>query len=356
MLELREVCRSVGLERHVDAVSLRLEPGAMNVLLGPTLSGKTSLLRLMAGLDRPDTGTVLFAGRDVTAHPVQRRNVAMVYQQFINYPAWTVRENIASPLRAMGMDAIAIAREVSRVAELLRLGPFLERKPLELSGGQQQRVALARALVKKAGLVLLDEPLANLDYKLREDLRVELPRLFADSASVVVYATTEPAEALLLGGNTATLHQGRVTQVGPTHRVWQQPRDLQSAQVFSDPPLNLLPVRASEGRTRGGVDADADQTLPRLPDGDWTLGFRPHRLRMGRGGPDAAVFRVRVISTDITGSESFVHVEYGAARWVLLVHGVHPVAPGTLLETSVDAADILAFDARGCALLPAQAA
>jgi glycerol transport system ATP-binding protein len=356
MLELRGICRGVGAECHIEDASLCLEPGVMNVLLGPTLSGKTSLLRLMAGLDRPDRGSVLCGGRDVTALPVQRRNVAMVYQQFINYPGWTVRENIASPLRVMRMDTLSVDREVARVAELLQLGPYLERKPLELSGGQQQRVALARALVKKAGLVLLDEPLANLDYKLREDLRAELPRLFADSAAVVVYATTEPAEALLLGGNTATLHEGRITQFGPTQRVWREPLELRSAQAFSDPPLNVLAVRARDGRTLGGVDAEADSTLPRLPDGDWTLGFRPHHLRLGGGAAGTIRFRVQVIATDITGSESFVHVAYGAARWVLLVHGVHPVAAGTLLDAYVEPADILVFDAQGRALAPAQAA
>ena len=136
---------------------------------------------------------------------MQRRKIAMVYQQFINYPAMTVYENIASPLRVAGADAGRIDREVKRAAELLKLTPYLERTPLSLSGGQQQRTALARAIVKNAGLVLLDEPLANLDYKLREELRAELPRIFAESGTIFVYATTEPHEALLLGGNTATL-------------------------------------------------------------------------------------------------------------------------------------------------------
>ncbi len=144
-------------------------------LLGPTLAGKTSLLRVMAGLDPPTSGTVSFNDTDVTGRPVRERNVAMVYQQFINYPGLSVRENIASPLRVRGANKRTITGEVARAAALLRLEPYLDRKPAELSGGQQQRVALARAIVKKADLVLLDEPLANLDYKLREELREELP-------------------------------------------------------------------------------------------------------------------------------------------------------------------------------------
>src|SRR6185437_14836944 len=139
MLELRQVSKVVGAATHIADVSLKLQHGSLNVLLGPTLSGKTSLMRLMAGLDAPTSGSICFDGRDVTGVPVQRRNVAMVYQQFINYPAMTVYENIASPLRVAGADGAAIDREVKRAADLLRLTPYLGRLPLTLSGGQQQR-------------------------------------------------------------------------------------------------------------------------------------------------------------------------------------------------------------------------
>ncbi|MDI6837849.1 MAG: ABC transporter ATP-binding protein, partial [Rhizobiaceae bacterium] len=216
MLELRNAAKMVGGEFHIYPTDLVLERGTLNVLLGPTLSGKTSIMRLMAGLDKPTSGAIFFDGADVTGVRVQSRNVAMVYQQFINYPALTVYENIASPMRIAGKDAATVDREVRRAAELLKLTPYLDRTPLNLSGGQQQRTALARAIVKNASLVLLDEPLANLDYKLREELREELPRIFAESGAIFVYATTEPSEALLLGGNTATLSEGRITQFGRT--------------------------------------------------------------------------------------------------------------------------------------------
>ena len=150
----------------------------------------------------------------------------MVYQQFINYPNLTVFENIASPLRVARMKRSQINDRVHRMAELLRLTPMLRRRPAELSGGQQQRTALARALVKDADLVLLDEPLANLDFKLREELRDELPKLFADRRCTVVFATTDPMDALLLGGHTAALHEGRITQFGPTADVYRRPADL----------------------------------------------------------------------------------------------------------------------------------
>jgi glycerol transport system ATP-binding protein len=152
-------------------------PGAVTVLLGATQAGKTTLMRVMAGLDAPSAGRVLVDGRDVTGVPVRERNVAMVYQQFINYPSMTVADNIASPLKLRGgLRQGGIAQRVRELAEKLHIEPFLDRLPAELSGGQQQRVALARALAKKAPLMLLDEPLVNLDYKLREELRDELPR------------------------------------------------------------------------------------------------------------------------------------------------------------------------------------
>src|SRR5882724_6183428 len=169
-------------------------------------------MRLLAGLDRPTTGRVLVDGKDVTGFDVRQRSVAMVYQQFVNYPSLTVYENIASPLRVAGIDRAEIDTRVKEAARLLRLANLLQRLPAQLSGGQQQRTAIARALVKRAKLVLLDEPLANLDYKLREELREELPRIFAAAQAVFVYATTDPAEALLLGGRTATLSEGKVTQ------------------------------------------------------------------------------------------------------------------------------------------------
>jgi glycerol transport system ATP-binding protein len=262
----------------------------------------------------------------------------MVYQQFINYPGWKVRDNIASPLRVKRRPAHEIDREVKRVAELLRLSPYLDRKPLELSGGQQQRVALARALVKKADLVLLDEPLANLDYKLREELRAELPKLFADSNSVVVYATTEPTEALLLGGATATLHQGRITQFGQTSDVYRRPADLVTARAFSDPPLNTLPAAGSNWSA--------------APEGTETLAFRPHHLRTGPASARALPFKVTVISTEITGSESFVHVSFAGQRWVMLTHGVHIYPPETGLDVCVEPQHVMAFDASGRTLDP----
>ncbi len=345
-LELRDVCKKVGKEFHIADVSLTFDSGTLNILLGPTLSGKTSLMRLMAGLDQPTAGTIHFAGRDVTGVPVQKRNVAMVYQQFINYPNLTVFENIASPLRIARVAAAEIKERVAKVASLLKLEKMLNRSPQELSGGQQQRTALARALVKQADLVLLDEPLANLDYKLREELREELPHIFSETGSIFVYATTEPSEALLLGGNTASLHEGKVTQFGLTIEVFSKPQNLITARTLSDPPLNSLPVTKLNNTMlfKGQVEIPLLGRLPQLPDDEYTIAFRPHHLYLNRISDRAIAVRAKVAVTEITGSESYVHVDLAGIRWVLLAPGIHNFDVDETIEIFMDPAKFYVFD------------
>jgi glycerol transport system ATP-binding protein len=349
MLELRNVSKQVGAETHIRDVSLKLKRGTLNVLLGPTLSGKTSLIRLMAGLDKPTSGSVWFNGQDVTGVAPQKRNIAMVFQQFINYPAMTVYENIASPLRVGGTPRDKIDAAVKKAADLMRLGSYLDRLPLSLSGGQQQRTALARAIVKNAGIVLLDEPLANLDYKLREELRAELPKIFASAGSIFVYATTEPMEALLLGGNTATLSEGRVTQFGPTIEVFRAPADLLTAKTFSDPPLNtiVLNKHGSSFLLEGGAGLPVPADLLGIPDGNYTIGFQPHHLSLKRPSAEAVQVPGRVVVTEITGSESFVHLVFADARWVMLAPGIHDFEADQMIDVFIDPRHLMVFDQTG---------
>ena len=349
-LALEGVSKIAGGETHIHPTDLHLEAGSMNVLLGPTLAGKTSLMRLMAGLDKPSSGRVRWNGEDVTGRRVQDRGVAMVYQQFINYPASTVWDNIASPLKVQGLDRAEIEKRVRWAAGVVKLNDTqLGRKPLELSGGQQQRCALARALVKGAGLVLLDEPLANLDYKLREELREEIPKIFEESGAIFVYATTEPMEALLLGGWTACLWEGRVTQFGPTPEVYRNPADATTARVFSDPPMNFTPVEKRGGEARFGRErpVDAPPAMAALPDGRYRAGFRPNHLRITPPEGDAIAFDGRIAITEITGSESFIHVDHGEDRWVALTHGVHHPTVGSEMRLFVDPAHVYVFGEDG---------
>ena len=346
-LELKNISLRVGAETYIHDTSLALEPRSFNVLLGTTLSGKTSLMQLMAGIQKSTSGKILFRGVDVTGQAVQKRNVSMVYQQFINYPNFNVYENIASPLRVAGMAEEEIQRRVSKAAELLRLIPMLKRKPSELSGGQQQRTAIARALVKDSDIIFLDEPLANLDYKLREELRDELPKLFADRDAIVVYATTEPSEALLFGGNTATLHEGRITQFGPTSSGYRKPQDLLTAQVFSDPPMNVTKVE----KNGNNITIFGNQKWPvgsagkNLSDGSYTIGIRPHNIAPFKHGATVGSFKARVIVTEISGSESVIHANIGEQTWISQSHGIHALPIGSIAELFVDLDQSLFFDA-----------
>jgi glycerol transport system ATP-binding protein len=348
---LEGVEQRVGAQTLLYRLALTLVPRAVTVLLGATQAGKTTLMRVMAGLDRPSAGRVLADGKDVTGVPVRDRNVAMVYQQFINYPSMTVADNIASPLRLRGgHGAAAIEARVAELAAKLHIEPFLQRLPAELSGGQQQRVALARALAKKAPLMLLDEPLVNLDYKLREELREELSALFAGGDSTVVYATTEPTEALLLGGYTAVMDAGEMLQYGPTAEVFHRPCSMRVARAFSDPPMNLVQGQATAGGVRlsSGLELALDrqamgggESSPAL-----TVGIRASALRVRRQDGDLCLPGT-VELAEISGSDTFVHALTPIGELVAQLPGVHVFTLGSPITLFLGPAQVYVFDARG---------
>ena len=284
------------------------------------------------------------------------RSGGAVVPRTLAAPPWRgltgTRDKKSRTLKVAKMGQAEIERRVGAVSDLLRLTPMLQRRPSELSGGQQQRNAIARALVKDSDLVLLDEPLANLDYKLRE----ELPKIFASSGAIFVYATTEPSEALLLGGNTATLSEGRVTQFGPTPHLYRDPFDLATAEVFSDPPLNTLTAekRGSDFAIQGAPDLAAAGLLARLGDGRYTLGFRAHHLELTKPVAPALEIAGTVSVSEITGSESFIHLAMHGHNFVALTQGIHRLEIGEALTGYVDPAHLFAFDPSGhCVMAPA---
>ncbi len=347
-LELFQVTKQVGAETHIHETSLVFEPGGFNILLGATNAGKSTLIKLMAGLERPTSGQVRVDGADVTGVSPQKRNIALVHQFFINYPHLSVYDNIASPLRVSRIDKAEIDRRVRAAADVLQLGPMLKRRPQELSGGQQQRTALARAIVKESKAIFLDEPLANLDYKLREELRVQLPEILAERGTVVVYATSEPTEALLLGGHTALIHEGRVTQFGPTTGIYRSPANLTSARVFSDPPINLAPVEKQGAEIRlGDLSWTAGGTAARLPDGSYTVGVRPHHIAPFRPAGTTVPIRGRIEITELSGSESVAHFALGDRNWVSLSPGTHPYRVGDEHEFHLMPEHCYYFDTAG---------
>jgi glycerol transport system ATP-binding protein len=240
---LENLCHKVNGEIRIHNVNLVLERGSFNVLLGKKgefKAGKTTLMRLIAGLETPSSGRILKDGVDLANVPVQQRNVSMVHNQFINYPHLTVRDNIASPLRIIGLKKSEIEQKVNEVAALLHIESCLNRYPLELSGGQQQRTAIARALVKDADIILLDEPMVNLDYKMREEFRTEIRDLLATRNCIVIYATTNPKVAMALGGKSILMHEGQVIQEGKASVVYNQPVNVSAAKLCSDPEINLI--------------------------------------------------------------------------------------------------------------------
>ena len=266
-----------------------------------------------------------------------------------------------------------LEQRVATIAEQLRLTPFLERRPAELSGGQQQRTALARALAKDAGLLLLDEPLVNLDYKLREELRAELLQLLRVRNTTVVYATTEPQEALQLGGNVVVMEAGRVVQSGPTLQVFSSPASLAAARAFSDPPLNVLPARFDGTR---GIATLVSGTASGLASGlevalspaavaavraagvnEFLLALRPHQLHSEPGGCRSLTLQGTVELAEISGSDTYLHVHTAGGDVVAQWRGIHPLSLGSRAHLFLDPREFFGFTCEGAALFaPAAAA
>lgn len=348
-LSLTNVSKRVDGTDHLMGINLKFGSGSRNVILGRTLAGKTSLLRIMAGLDRPSSGQILINDEDVTGVSVRKRSVAMVYQQFINYPSFTVFDNIASPLKVSGLPRQEIKDRVMDVAKTLHLESMLDRLPAELSGGQQQRCAIARALVKDAHLLLLDEPLVNLDYKLREELQEELQEVFSNRKAIVVYTTTEPAEALKLGGEIIIMDEGRILQTGRTPHVYRHPGTIKVAEVFSDPPINYLSGKIKDGMSIIGKDlvVPLSAHLDELPEGDYTYGIRANHLFFKRQSPSDLELTIRIDLSEINGSETFIHGHYQNFKLVSQEVGIHSIKMGSKIPIFMNPARFFVYSNAG---------
>lgn len=355
-LALQSIRRVVDGSVHLDDISLSFEPGAFNVLLGRTLAGKTSLMRVIAGLDKPTQGQVLLDGADITKLAVQKRGLSMVYQQFINYPNQTVEQNIASPLKLAKVKPQEIKRRVKHVAELMHIDMLLDRYPLELSGGQQQRCAMARALVKDAAIILFDEPLVNLDYKLREELRAELKSLFKSRDSIGIYATTEAHEALALGGNTSLLHQGKLLQHGPTMELYSKPLSLDAADLFHEPPLNRFNGSVTDHvLSFSALNLSLHQTeLSQLGNGQFIFAIRPdHILTRTSGEPEIALSGT-VDLAELSASETYLHLDLAGQPWVVHLTGIVPMHTQTPITVFIPIAKLFVFNQEGQAIASPQ--
>lgn len=334
-------------EYFLNKVSLKFEAGKLYTLLGRTLSGKTSLLKTIAGLQPIDTGNITFEGKDFSSIPVWKRNVAMVYQQFINYPHLSVYENIAFPLKQRKMKTSDIENEVSVAINKVGLHGFEKRKIQELSGGQQQRVALARSLVKKAKILLLDEPLVNLDYKLREDLRDEFKNIFSSdfsSHSILIYASTDPLEAMQLNGNIIVLDEGKILQSGTAKDVFENPENIKVAEITNDPAMNVIKGSIDSNKIilNENVQFDIPEHVKTIQAGTYHFGIRASDMILDDNGFD---FNVDI--AEISGSETFLHLHQNKLNMVLLMEEVRNFNDNDKVKINFNLNKLYVFDEKG---------
>ena len=283
----------------VDALDLHIEDGEFVVLVGPSGSGKTTALRMLAGLEEVDAGAIFIGERDVTDLPPKKRDVAMVFQNYALYPYLTVEANIGFPLRIARVKKEERAQRVLEVAKLLGLEPYLQRKPGQLSGGQRQRVAMGRAIVRQPSVFLMDEPLSNLDAKLRVQMRADVAALQSRLGVTTVYVTHDQAEAMTLGNRVVVMSDGRVQQCGPPRELYESPTNTFVASFIGSPAMNLLTVPVEDGAlTIGGEPVQVPATATANGRASLVLGFRPEALDLAPEGIPAEVEVVEEIGAD----------------------------------------------------------
>ncbi|MBX9466811.1 MAG: ABC transporter ATP-binding protein [Rhizobium sp.] len=322
---LNSVIKSFGMKRALDDVSMTAPDGSFVVLLGPTGAGKTTTLRLIAGLEAADQGEIRIGGKLVDGMTPAERNVAMVFQQYSLYPHLTVRENLAFPLKSplLRTPAAEIDAKVNAVAEMLRISHKLDNKATALSGGEMQRVSIGRALVRNPQIYLMDEPLSSLDAKLRSDLRIELKNIQANSGATLLYVTHDQIEAMTMATHVGVLHEGRLVQFGSPRDVYERPVSLHAAQRLGQPRINVLPA----------------SLFPAAPPSAVSMGLRPEHIRQG-AGEESFVNRVERL-----GDQTRLHLLFRGHPIVTVTDPHTALSEGDIVR--IEPVDPLYFDADG---------
>ncbi len=340
VLRLSGVSKSYGQVRALDELSLDVAEGKFFVLFGPSSVGKTTTLRTISGLVRPDVGRVEIYGKDVTEAPIAGRGVSMVFQSFALYPHLTVFENFAYPLREEGVGREDIAKRVKETAAMLKLSHRLERKPNTLSGGEQQRVALGRSLIRRPKILLLDEPLTNLDAKLRHDMRAELKRLHRQFGMTVIYATPDELEALSMGEEIAVMRDGAVVQRGTPDDLYDNPADTYVAGKIGSPHMNMIKAKTARDKSTfetslGSISAHRKVTTAETGEAA-LLGIRPSDIRIAAKGEDSIDSTVQLLEP--LGDVTIVSVAAGneTLRIVLPESSAIALRPGQQLPIHLD--------------------
>ena len=330
-VSLRGVHKRFGEVAAVDGIDLDVADGEFLVLLGPTGAGKTTTLRLIAGLEKPDEGEVRIGGRDVTGEPPAARDLAFVFQQYSLYPHMTAYDNLAFPLRAPGrrVEEGLIREKVAEIAGLLRIDHKLDSKATQLSGGEMQRVAIGRALVRTPAAYLMDEPLSSLDAKLRSELRLELARIHRELGATIVYVTHDQIEAMTMADRIGVLREGRLVQVGGPREIYETPRNVYVASRLGSPAMNLLPddLLPAEGKPVGTV----------------TVGVRTEHLKITRARADGGVGTVQRI--EHLGDQNHVHLAVGEHTLVTLGDLTSELSTGDRIDIRLE--NPLFFDRDG---------
>ena len=345
-VHLAVLTKRFGKTTAVDGVSLDVGDGDFMVLLGPSGCGKSTLLRMTAGLVAPDGGQVLVDDRDVTREPPRDRDLAMVFQSYALYPHLTVERNITFPLRARRLSRAQIREKLQAVAEVLELTSLLHRKPRELSGGQRQRVALGRALVRDPGAFLMDEPLSNLDAKLRTATRAELSALHRRLSSTFIYVTHDQVEAMTMATRVAVLNDGRLEQVGTPEQVYDEPASVFVAGFLGSPAMNLVQasVQSQAGQLRvRAPGVDIPLRVGAAPARDVVCGIRAERLV--RADPSTAMITTTVTTIENLGSDEIAHLRTPGGV-TLALRGPRPlgIQPGAIVGLNAAPADVHLFD------------
>ena len=333
-IELRAVEKWFGEVQVIRGVDLAIEEGEFVIFVGPSGCGKSTLLRMIAGLEETSRGQIVISGRDATAEPPSKRGLAMVFQSYALYPHMSVRDNMGFALKAAGAPKAEIDARVTAAAEVLKLVPFLERRPKDLSGGQRQRVAIGRSIVREPTAFLFDEPLSNLDAALRVEMRYEIAKLHQTLAATMVYVTHDQVEAMTLADRIVVLDGGRIAQVGSPRALYDRPANLFVAQFIGSPRMNVMPARAVPGVA---------------PAGAVQVGMRPEHIGLveaGRGEIDGTVD-----VTEYLGADTYLIVEAGeAGRIVVRTDGDTALRPGTTVGLSFAPGRVHGFDAEGHAV------
>ena len=348
LLALKGLSKRYGATVALDGLDLDVAEGRFFALFGPSSVGKTTTLRAICGLVRPDAGSIRIAGQDVTAAPIRGRGVSMVFQSFALYPHLTVAQNLAYPLREAGVPGAEIDKRARETVEMLRIAHRLKNKPGTLSGGEQQRLALGRALIARPRILLLDEPLTNLDAKLRHDMRAELKRLHRDLGTTVVYATPDELEALSMGEEIAVMEAGRVVQRGAPDELYDRPRNVYVAAKIGSPHMNLFPARVTaDGRAVetpiGAIPVPHPGLAPHAP---VTFGIRPADVRPAEaGGEGATRVEAPVSLIEPLGDVTVVSLAAGAAALRALMPEARAAGlrRGELFPVAIAARDVHLF-------------